>query len=117
LLTPFDARGIDTQLDADPDLDLKDEAEALFFRVGQEALRNVLKHAEASRVCVTVARNNGFATLLIEDDGRGFDAQAPNGEGHFGLRMLADLVRESGGTLQIESAEGGGARVRVQVPA
>src|SRR5207253_2641386 len=91
LLAASEARGLATTLDVDPEFRLDRDTEALFFRVTQEALRNVIKHAGASRVSVKVARANGRARLLVEDDGRGFDPGQPDGGGHFGLRMLRDL--------------------------
>jgi two-component system, NarL family, sensor kinase len=92
--------------------------DALFFRVAQEALRNVSKHAEAQRVSITVDRTGDTATLLIEDDGKGFDpeaARAVQREGHVGVRVLADLVHDAGGELTIDSQPGQGTRVRAEV--
>jgi two-component system NarL family sensor kinase len=117
LLTASEARGIETTLEVDPEVELGREAEALLFRVAQEALRNVIKHAGATRVGVRVGRKNGRAQLFVEDDGRGFDPQHLDGNAHFGLRMLADLVRDSGGELKIDSTQGTGSRVSVEVAA
>jgi two-component system, NarL family, sensor kinase len=115
LLAGCEARGIETTLDVDPQLDLGRDSEALFFRVAQEALRNVVKHAGATRVWMKVGRKNGLAQLLVEDDGCGFDPEQSHGEGHFGLRILEDLVRDSGGELQIDSTPGRGSRISVEV--
>jgi signal transduction histidine kinase len=117
LLTASQARGIETSLDADLDAELERETEALLYRVAQEALRNVIEHAAADRVGITVARDDGRIRLLVEDDGRGFDPVDASGNGHFGLRMLADLVRDAGGVLEVDSAPGSGSRVSVEVPA
>jgi two-component system, NarL family, sensor kinase len=117
LLTASEARGIETTLEVDPEVELGREAEALLFRVAQEALRNVIKHAGATRVGVRVGRKNGRVQLFVEDDGRGFDPQHLDGNAHFGLRMLADLVRDSGGELKIDSTQGTGSRVSVEVAA
>lgn len=117
LLTASVARGIESTLEVDPEVELGREAEALFFRVAQEALRNVIKHAGATRVAVSVGRKNGRVQLLVEDDGRGFDPQRLDGNAHFGLRMLADLVRDSGGELEIDSTPGTGSRISVEVAA
>jgi two-component system NarL family sensor kinase len=92
--------------------------EALFFRVAQEALRNVTKHAQAKHVAVTVERAEDLATLVVTDDGRGFDpaaAEAVQREGHVGLRVLSDLVHDAGGELTVDSQPGEGTRVQVQV--
>jgi signal transduction histidine kinase len=116
LLTACEARGIESRVDVEPGVELGPEAEALFFRVAQEALRNVIKHAGAKHVDVTIGRKNGNATFEIADDGSGFDPEQPT-DGHFGLRMLDDLVRDSGGVLEIKSAAGKGARIYVEAPA
>lgn len=110
LLGACQARGIETRLDLDPDLRLGRDKEVLFFRVAQEAVRNVNKHAGAEHVSVTVSSTR----LAVEDDGSGFDPESPPGEGHFGLRALKDLVRELGATLEIDSAPGRGTRVSVE---
>jgi two-component system NarL family sensor kinase len=115
LLTASEARGIETTLEVDPEVELGREAEALLFRVAQEALRNVIKHAGATHVGVSVGRKNGGVQLLVSDNGRGFDPERLNGDAHFGLRMLTDLVRDSGGKLEIDSKLGTGSRVSVEV--
>jgi two-component system, NarL family, sensor kinase len=110
LLGSAQARGLETELEVEP-ARLARDTEALFFRVAQEALRNVNKHAHARHVAVRVHR----ASLVVEDDGWGFDPTTPQSDGHFGLRILEDLVREGGGTLEIDSEPGRGARVTVEV--
>jgi two-component system, NarL family, sensor kinase len=112
LLGSAEARGLKTSLEVD-DGRLDRDTEALFFRVAQEAIRNVNKHADAQRVAVEVRPTQ----LLVEDDGRGFDPASPQGDGHFGLRILEDIVREAGGTLEITSSAGQGTRVSVRVAA
>jgi two-component system, NarL family, sensor kinase len=110
------ARGTETEVELDCDDALGPETEALFFRVTQEALRNVVKHAGAEHVRLQVERRNGVARLVVEDDGRGFDPGLPR-PGHIGLTVLADLVQEAGGELTVESAPGRGARLAVEVEA
>jgi signal transduction histidine kinase len=109
LLGSAEARGLETELEVEP-ARLDRDTEALFFRVAQETVRNVNKHAQASHVSVRVQR----ASLAVEDDGCGFDPTAAQSDGHFGLRMLTDLVREAGGTLEIDSEPGRGTRVTVE---
>ena len=111
LAAACEARGVQTTLELDPDADFEPEVEALLFRVAQESLRNVIKHASAQHVLVKVESSR----LVVEDDGVGFGA-APDGSEHFGLRMLDDLVQEAGGKLELGS-DGKGARVTVEVPA
>jgi two-component system NarL family sensor kinase len=117
LLAGCEARGIKTQLDVDPEVELGRDSEALFFRVAQEALRNVVKHAGATKVELKVGRAGGRVRLLVEDDGSGFDLEQARGDGHFGLRIVEDLVRESRGELEISSTPGTGSRVSVEVAA
>jgi signal transduction histidine kinase len=97
------------------DGELPDDVERLFFRAAQEALRNVVKHADADRVEVEVTRLDGMATLRVEDDGSGFVVDNRPEGAHFGLRVLRDLVREVGGDLRIDSKPGRGTVVCVDV--
>jgi two-component system NarL family sensor kinase len=60
-------------VDVPPELDLPDDAESLYFRVAQEALRNSVEHGRAHRVDIRVRRADGRASLVVEDDGPGFD--------------------------------------------
>ena len=117
LLTGPEARGILTSLDVDPAVHVAAEQEALLFRAAQESVRNVVKHADASRVSVSVERVDGRVRLVVEDDGLGFAAAERAEDGHLGLRLLGDLVRDAGGTLEIDSSPGAGARVTVEVAA
>jgi two-component system, NarL family, sensor kinase len=87
----------------------------LLYRVCQEALRNVEKHAGASHVSVQVGRSGSSAVLEVTDDGRGLPADTHE-EGHLGLQIVDDLVRDAGGTLSASSPPGGGTVVRVEVP-
>jgi len=102
-------------------LDVSDPAgygsvvDQLLYRVCQEALRNVEKHAGASQVFVSVGRDDGSAVLTVTDDGRGIPAEAA-GEGHMGLQIVYDLVRDAGGTLAVAPGPSGGTVVRVEVP-
>ena len=117
LLAPCTSRGIKTRLRVEPEGELPQNVQALFFRAAQEALRNVVKHADAKSVEVAVESQNGRATLCVADDGGGFDPeQGPEGA-HFGLRLLRDLVREIGGDLKIDSKPGRGTTIRLEVAA
>jgi signal transduction histidine kinase len=90
----------------------------LLYRVCQEALRNVEKHAGASHVSVSVRREAGAAVLSVTDDGRGIRAEADpdDADGHFGLRIVEDLVRDAGGSLSVAPRPEGGTVVIVEVP-
>jgi len=116
LLTPLQQRGIDTELSLPDQLKLPADVEALLYRAAQEAVRNVIKHADAQHVSIDVVGGDGAVTLTVADDGRGFPAQAAP-EGHVGLRLLADYAAAAGGTVvQGSRADGTGAVVRVEVP-
>ncbi len=94
---------------------LAPELESTIYRVVQEALTNVAKHADADRVRVEVERTNGTVTVLVEDDGTGFDPDQPgSGLGLVGMRERIELA---GGALTIDSRPAGPTRVRATVPA
>jgi two-component system, NarL family, sensor histidine kinase UhpB len=95
---------------------LSDEAELAVYRVAQESLTNVARHALASRVEVALEPGAGSVVLRVVDDGRGMDeAAAMNGRGGVrGMRERAVLV---GGALAIKRARDGGVEVRLEVPA
>jgi two-component system NarL family sensor kinase len=102
-------------LTVDDSLELDRGRAALVYRTAQEALRNVVAHAEADNVTVTLRRDGDACTLEIVDDGLGF--QEPDDDRpHLGLRLLADLARELGGQLSVQSTPGRGTRVRLTVP-
>jgi two-component system NarL family sensor kinase len=90
-------------------------ADELLYRGCQEALRNVEKHANAAHVTIRVRREGGLATLEVADDGRGVDASG--GSEGLGLRIVADLAQEAGGTLAVTPGAQAGTVVRMEVPA
>jgi len=81
----------------------------------QEALTNVAKHAEATRVSIVVTRRESSVTAVIEDDGRGFGAGGGTGDG-LGLVGMKERVGLLGGRLALESTEGAGTTVVAEVP-
>ena len=97
------------------DEQLSPEVATALYRIVQEALTNVVKHAQADAVSILLTRKNGRVGLVIEDDGRGFDPASP-AEG-FGLQGMRERVELLGGSLQIESRSGAGTTVAVEVPA
>ncbi|MBN2391849.1 MAG: sensor histidine kinase, partial [Anaerolineae bacterium] len=96
-----------------PDLPLATK-EAL-YRVAQEALNNLIKHAEARRVVLRLRCVPGILTLEVQDDGVGFDPQADY-PGHLGLHTMRERVERLGGGLAIESAPGAGTTVQATFP-
>ena len=91
------------------------DTEQELYRLAQEALNNVLKHAHAARVTMRFAVLNGAATLEIADDGVGFEPSLRAGDG-FGLPGMRERVERLGGSFSIDSSPGAGTRVRVEVP-
>ena len=112
LATGLRERGTAVVITVEPARPLSPDVESLLFRVVQESLRNVAKHAGAQRVTVAVT---GAVTLEIADDGVGFDPTAVVPEGHFGLRVMADLARDAGASLAVSSRPGGGTRWRLEL--
>ncbi|MFO0575677.1 MAG: PAS domain S-box protein [Polyangia bacterium] len=91
------------------------EIETAIYRVVQESLTNIAKHAAASRVSVVVVQKDAAVTVVVEDDGRGFDPeqQAP---GRLGLVGMRERVALLGGELAVESSERRGTTIAVRLP-
>lgn len=108
--------GTPCELDAPADLELQDPYGSTAFRIIQEALSNVRKHACATHVKVTVAVKAGVLNVSIQDDGRGFrvaDARRPDAMGLSGLRERAQLVD---GDITLSSVPGTGTIVSARIP-
>jgi signal transduction histidine kinase len=98
---------------------LAPETETVLYRVAQEALLNVARHASAASVCVTVERCGTSVVLSIDDDGVGFTVEQAASrlrEGHFGLVGMRERIELSGGTWQLDSTPGGGTTIRASLP-
>lgn len=94
---------------------LEPELESTVYRVVQEALTNVAKHARAEHVLLRVLERDGTVEIAVQDDGVGFDPEtAPGG---FGLLGMRERLAMTGGTLQITSAPGSGTELRARLPA
>jgi two-component system, NarL family, sensor histidine kinase DevS len=116
-------RRSDLEIDLDIDLAwergdaserLAPELEATIYRVVQEALANVVKHAAASQARVSIVENGGSVTVTVQDDGTGIQ---PGGGRHgFGLVGMRERVELSGGELEIGAGPDGGTRVRASLP-
>jgi signal transduction histidine kinase len=94
---------------------LPGEVETVVYRIVQEALTNVTKHAAASRVSVFLARKDGAVAAVIEDDGVGFEP-APAEDGGLGLLGMRERVGLMGGRFIVESRAGAGTTIAVEVP-
>jgi signal transduction histidine kinase len=106
--------GLMTELHGEGAERLGPETEQELYRLAQEALNNVLKHAHARHVAVRLEVSNDRAVLEVSDDGVGFEPSLRGGNG-FGLPGMRERAERLGGTLQIESAPGAGTCVRVEV--
>jgi signal transduction histidine kinase len=91
------------------------EVETTLYRIVQEALTNIVKHAGASRVSILMVRSSGSATVVIEDDGQGFDPTEPREEG-MGIMGMRERVELHEGRLTVESTPGSGATLVAEVP-
>ena len=85
------------------------------YRVAQQALHNVVRHAHATQAHVTLTRRNDTIELVVADNGRGFDPAKARARG-MGLMSIEERVNLAGGTMIIDSTEGGGSILRVGVP-
>jgi signal transduction histidine kinase len=94
--------------------------ETVLYRVIQEALNNVLKHAQAQHVSLVLEYRSGRVIAIIEDDGCGFNVDAaltaPVAERRLGLTGMRERVESAGGTLGIESSPGVGTTLVVRIP-
>jgi signal transduction histidine kinase len=97
------------------DMRLPEEVETALYRIVQESLTNVVKHARARRVSILLARKGGTVKAVVEDDGRGFDpaAQTCDGYGLVGMRERLALL---GGRLEVESGRDAGTTIAAEVP-
>jgi signal transduction histidine kinase len=97
------------------ELRLPSQHEEALYRLVQEALANVIKHARARRACVTLAVQVGGVRVHVEDDGVGFPPDGPAFDA-FGLRGMRERVQALGGTLQVGNGPSGGAYVAADLP-
>ena len=98
------------------DLDLADPYATAVFRVLQESLTNVAKHAEASQVEVTLERSGDTVNLTVRDNGRGFATGEPRKQGSYGLVGLRERAHLLGGEVRVESAPGQGTFIEMRLP-
>jgi signal transduction histidine kinase len=95
---------------------LPGDTETALYRIVQESLTNVVKHARAQRVSISLTRKGGFVNAVIEDDGIGFDP-ANTREDAFGLSGMRERVALLDGAFEVESSPGAGTTIAVEVPA
>jgi signal transduction histidine kinase len=95
---------------------LSSATETALYRVAQEALTNVTRHAQASHVDVLLELRGSQVVLIVEDNGIGFDAETAAAEGRLGLVGMRERAQMLGGTWTIESTPGEGTTIAVEVP-
>ena len=95
---------------------LPEAVETALYRIVQEALANASKHASPKAVSVLIHRTPSEVRLVIEDDGKGFDASAPPSEGQVGLVGIRERAHLVGGLVTVESSPGRGTTIWVSVP-
>lgn len=112
----FDSTDIDWDADIAPvPASLSDERKITLYRVVQECVNNILKHAGASEVILLTEASGAFYTIRVKDDGRGFTPSDINGDG-LGLAGMRERMRLFGGRFVIESAPGEGTQVVFAMP-
>jgi signal transduction histidine kinase len=108
--------GLSTAFNVTGEPDLSDEQAEQIYRIVQEGLNNVVKHARTDRAAVTARFEKERLVLKIEDRGRGFDSERIAGKSEsIGLSSMRERVESLGGTLKIDSSPGQGTRITVEV--
>ncbi len=97
------------------DLVLPPNVEQCLYRVAQEAVENVVHHADARRIFVQLDMNEGEIELVIQDNGKGFDPNTAHRSGHFGLSGMQERARLAGGAITISSIPKQGTTVRLVI--
>lgn len=108
--------GVPCTLSADEDLTLQEPYATAVFRIVQEALANIAKHAEATQVSVVIDSLPEVIKLTVHDNGRGFATEAPRKPHSLGLMGLRERALLLKGAVDIDSAPGQGTRVEVSIP-
>jgi len=96
--------------------ELGDRLATDIFRIVQEALNNVVKHAKATHASVSLTRTEGAIVLVIQDDGTGMGHIGKNGRGHFGIQGIRERVSMLDGTFAVTSEPGRGVRLEAVIP-
>jgi PAS domain S-box-containing protein len=111
-----DRAGLKTEVLVDGERRLPIAIEEELYRIAQEGLNNVVKHAAAKHVRIHIKYDEIDVSLEMIDDGLGFDTKTADQSGGFGLQGIKERVQRLGGSLEIESAPGKGTHLKVRVP-
>lgn len=111
--------GVKARVSVSPEFGrLSTPVEAAIYRIVQEALHNVAKHANATAVSIDLTRDKNSVRLLIEDDGTGISPQKPNPHRQtFGMAGMRERIANIGGKMKVTSSRGKGTRIEVNAPA
>jgi signal transduction histidine kinase len=115
----FPADSVEISVDSGVRHEPPDDTRVVLYRVAQEALINILKHAAPSRVSVSIEEVSHGYSVVVRDDGIGFDVQRAIDHslpGHMGLRAMRRRAESAGGWLRIDSAPGAGTTVQIWLP-
>ncbi|MEP7194373.1 MAG: ATP-binding protein [Actinomycetota bacterium] len=124
LAATLEVRGLTVSVDVTGTEDVDETTESLVYRAAQEAIRNIVRHADASAVTLSVVRESTASsreeslTLVVRDDGCGFEAggTAARARGSVGLELLSALVSSHGGVLRVDTSPGQGTEIVMKVP-
>jgi signal transduction histidine kinase len=108
LLISVQDLGLNTPLDA--------SQEIMLFRITQELLQNIIKHAKATHIFIQLSQYDNNLVMTIEDNGIGFDLAKSKSSGGIGLKSMESRVAYLGGTIEIETAPGKGTVSIIQIP-
>jgi len=112
-----DRTGIQCQLSAIPeDLDLEERPSSAIFRIFQELLTNIVRHANASRVSISLRKRRGMLILEVQDNGRGISENEKFKANSFGLLGVRERVALLGGKFSIKGVQGQGTTVTIRIP-
>ena len=105
----------EVEIDLCPEPDVSLDVKEALYRIVQEALHNIVKHARARNVGIRMLCTAECIALDVCDDGKGFDTKG-DFPGHLGLRLMRERAERLGGTLAVESAPGMETKIRAWVP-
>src|SRR5260370_42550730 len=112
-----DRTGVVVHYDAtSADVHLNQEQSTAAFRIFQESLTNILRHAQAARVDVTIADEGGAFVLTIKDDGRGIKEEEKSAQSSIGLLGMLERAHLLGGIIDITGVDGEGTTVTLRLP-
>ena len=108
--------GMEASIEAPPDLEIPPELGHPLYRVAQEALNNILKHAKATAVFIRLSKENNTILMSIQDNGHGFTPPNSGQESGLGLKNMKNRIEEVGGAFHISFPPGSGTRIEVAIP-